>query len=122
MDLTEAVGCGPVPVQLAQEGEFPRPHPDRLVGFGVVVAEHVQDAVHEQEGQFVLQGAGVAGGLFASDLGQITTSPSISGMSPGSSGARSGPRLCAEGLAITSTTSPPSIGNDNTSVGPDLPR
>ena len=34
-----------------------------LVGLGVVVPEHVQDAVHDQQGQLVVERAGVLGRL-----------------------------------------------------------
>ena len=50
--------------------------------------------------------------------GHITMSPSNKGKSPRSGGDRSGPRLAPVGPLTTSSTSPPSMGNESTSVGP----
>ena len=74
-----------------------------FVVFGVVVAEHVQDTVHDEQRDLVVVSAGVIGELFGGDgLAQTTTSPSRTGMS---------------GPGIGSSSS----GNDSTSVGPTLP-
>src|SRR3954452_20632346 len=53
--------------------------------------------------------------------GQMTMSPRSNGISDGSAGARSGPRVAPVATTVRSISAA-SMGNGNTSVGPDLPR
>ena len=62
-------GAAAVPVEGAQVFELAAPHHRGLVGFGVVVAEDVQDPVHDQQGDLVVERAGVVGELMVGDLG-----------------------------------------------------
>src|SRR3954453_22395474 len=51
------------PVEAVQQRLLARLHDLRLGVLGVVHPEQVQHAVHDQQGQFVLEGAGVVGGV-----------------------------------------------------------
>ena len=82
--LAEAGRRGPVPVELLEQVDLPRSHPGHLVRVGVVVAEDVEHAVHDEQRQLVVDGAGVARAPGATaTAGQITTSPSRSGQVAG---------------------------------------
>ena len=69
MLLTEAGGRRAVPVVRLEEGELPSSHLGRLVGLGVIAPEHVQDAVHQQQRQFVVERARVRRCLLGRDGG-----------------------------------------------------
>ena len=55
-------------VQLEQ-GALAVAHHARLLRFEVIVSEHVQDAVHDEQRQLVVERAGVGGGLLGGDGG-----------------------------------------------------
>ena len=61
--LAEADRRGTVPVQGLQQVDLAGPHAGTLLGLGVVVAEHVQDAVDDEQRQLVVDRAGVGGRL-----------------------------------------------------------
>ena len=97
-------GGGPCQCSAVRVLEFAGSHDLGLVGFGMVVTEDVQDAVHDEQGDLVVERAGVVDELRERrPSGQITMSPSR----VGTPGIRS--------------SSPSSSGNDSTSVGPSLP-
>jgi hypothetical protein len=52
-----------VPVVGFEQLALPGAHPGRLLGLGVVVAEDVEDAMDEEQGELVVEVAGVLGGL-----------------------------------------------------------
>ena len=89
-----------------EELELLGPHRRRLLGLGMVVAEDVEHAVDDQQGQLVVERAGVRRRLLAGDVGTDhdiaeEDGDGIAGQPPGIAASR---------------------GNDRTSVGPGLPR
>ncbi len=67
MALAEAGRRSAAPVEPFEQVEFTRSHQRGLVGFRVVVAEHVQDPVDDQQRQLVVERAGVLGELAGGD-------------------------------------------------------
>ena len=65
--LAEAGRRRTAPVVGVEQLELPRPHRRRLVGLGVVVAEDVEHAVDDEQGQLVVERAGVRRRLVAGD-------------------------------------------------------
>lgn len=57
--VDEACGRWAMPEQRRQQIELACSHRCRFVGLGVVVAKHVQNAMHHQQCQFVIERAGV---------------------------------------------------------------
>jgi hypothetical protein len=52
---------------LGEVVELAGTHRRRLVRFGVIVTEHVENPVHHQQGQFVVEAAGVRGCVLGGD-------------------------------------------------------
>ena len=126
--ITPAAPGGSRPARARSSGSsssrstLPRPHPGRLVRLGVVVAEHVEHAVHHEQRQLVVEGAGVARAPGRRPRsGRSRRRRAGAAGRPGSGGGRSGPRRCGPDPSSTSTSSP-SIGKASTSVGPGWPR
>ena len=93
-----------VPVVLLEQRPFALAHDTRLAGLGVVVAEHVQDAVHDEQGELVVERPGVCGrGLD----GHRRADDDVT--------EQTGPGIAS---AVSSNES---SGNDSTSVGPCWP-
>src|SRR5688572_12761152 len=59
--LPEAGRCRAVPVQRGEMLELATTHANGFAGCRMIVAEHVQHAVNDQQGQFVVERAGVGG-------------------------------------------------------------
>ena len=95
-----------------------RLHPLGLFVGHVVPAQQVQDAVHHEQRDFVVEGALVLDGVRAAIDGQITMSPMSWGISGG--GGSLGPVPPASGTRPVGSGSP-SMGKLRTSVGPSLP-
>ncbi len=63
MGLAEIGRCCTMPVEPFEQVEFARPHERRLVRFRVIVSQHVQDPVHDEQSQLVVERSGVIGEL-----------------------------------------------------------
>ncbi|HSB87193.1 MAG TPA: hypothetical protein VLD86_12820, partial [Ilumatobacteraceae bacterium] len=63
MLLSEPCRRGPVPVVRFQQLPFAGLHRQALRVVGVVVPEHVQHAVHDEQSQFIFGGAGMFAAL-----------------------------------------------------------
>ena len=102
--LSERRRHGSVPVVLRQQDALALAHRGGLVRFGMIVAEHVKDAVHDEQRQLVVDAAAVIGRRGRGDRRAHDDVAEEHG--------------CAvEGFAASAASS----GNDSTSVGPATP-
>ena len=93
-------------------------HHGCLVGLGVVVPEHVQHAVDDEQRDLVVERAGVVGRVASRDRRADDHVAEQQRDSSRSGSARSGPDASGSWTAHTASAS---IGNASTSVGPSCP-